>query len=378
MQQCYQCLAPLTAENRSKEHIIPNSIGGRLKSDKLLCKKCNSNFGEDIDTALAFSYENLVALLGLERERKKDYLIKNLRTESGNSYHLVDGRIPTPSKPTIEIDGNRISIVARDKKQLREILDGQARKYPGLKNIDLSGIKSNSDHYLSEPLPLKLTFGGATVFRSIAKMAVNLYLHRGGQLTGLEGILEVIRGKQKNDNHVHHYRIPEQLEGKNDEVYHVITIKGSAEDKTLTAFVILFSLNGFIVNLSEDYQGTDFINSYSYDILSLKESEEPIKFDYPGKAVFSAYLQKETEAFHLVNLNAIKRHLIRLSAIIDTRHTERSLDGIINSSLEEAMEKNGNPKIFTEQLLADFNNIVSKRVALWLEHLDLRENRVNL
>ena len=40
MNNCYLCRQVLSKENESVEHIIPNSIGGRLKSKKLLCKKC--------------------------------------------------------------------------------------------------------------------------------------------------------------------------------------------------------------------------------------------------------------------------------------------------------------------------------------------------
>src|SRR5690606_2796663 len=71
MIKCYNCLSEITRENKSLEHIIPNSIGGKLKSSTLLCRDCNSTFGETIDTELAKSYNNLVALLGINRDRQK-------------------------------------------------------------------------------------------------------------------------------------------------------------------------------------------------------------------------------------------------------------------------------------------------------------------
>lgn len=37
----------------SEEHIIPNAIGGKLKSKELICKKCNSKLGHSMDKELA-------------------------------------------------------------------------------------------------------------------------------------------------------------------------------------------------------------------------------------------------------------------------------------------------------------------------------------
>ena len=42
---CYACQVNLAPENESFEHILPNGIGGRLRSLRLLCKKCNNTFG---------------------------------------------------------------------------------------------------------------------------------------------------------------------------------------------------------------------------------------------------------------------------------------------------------------------------------------------
>ena len=39
MKECYICCEELTKDNDSVEHIIPNAIGGKLKSKELICKK---------------------------------------------------------------------------------------------------------------------------------------------------------------------------------------------------------------------------------------------------------------------------------------------------------------------------------------------------
>lgn len=42
MSRCYICENPITESNKSVEHVFLNSIGGRLKSEALMCRQCNT------------------------------------------------------------------------------------------------------------------------------------------------------------------------------------------------------------------------------------------------------------------------------------------------------------------------------------------------
>ncbi len=68
MIKCYICDSALTKENQTFEHIILNAAGGRLKSKDLLCKNCNSSFGENIDSVLAEQLNYLANMLMIKRE----------------------------------------------------------------------------------------------------------------------------------------------------------------------------------------------------------------------------------------------------------------------------------------------------------------------
>lgn len=63
------CGNQITKENSSREHIINNSVGGNLVSSELLCKKCNSEFGDTIDAELSGQLAEISALLGVNRDR---------------------------------------------------------------------------------------------------------------------------------------------------------------------------------------------------------------------------------------------------------------------------------------------------------------------
>jgi len=53
MRKCYICKESLDKSNSSIEHIIPNALGGNLKSRNLICKNCNSRIGSEEDAILA-------------------------------------------------------------------------------------------------------------------------------------------------------------------------------------------------------------------------------------------------------------------------------------------------------------------------------------
>jgi transposase-like protein len=50
---CALCHVELSEANYTREHIIPNAIGGRLKIADFICQSCNSTFGYLWDAELA-------------------------------------------------------------------------------------------------------------------------------------------------------------------------------------------------------------------------------------------------------------------------------------------------------------------------------------
>ena len=50
---CALCDIIITNENDTKEHIVPNAIGGRKKIKGFICRACNSTSGDSWDKELA-------------------------------------------------------------------------------------------------------------------------------------------------------------------------------------------------------------------------------------------------------------------------------------------------------------------------------------
>lgn len=76
---CTICNEEITEKNKSVEHIIPNAIGGILKSDQLFCKGCNSNFGSKLDAAFVKNFSFINASVDIRRDRKNSNTVSARR-----------------------------------------------------------------------------------------------------------------------------------------------------------------------------------------------------------------------------------------------------------------------------------------------------------
>ncbi|MEE0999940.1 MAG: HNH endonuclease [Treponemataceae bacterium] len=128
MNKCYLCGKEITEENKTVEHILLNSIGGRLKSSTLICKDCNSTFGNTFDSSLSKQLEFFANFLDIKRERGVVQEVEMAKESTGEKYKVTSKGIPIPSKPIVEEiitdSKTEIRIKARSKKELVGILAG--------------------------------------------------------------------------------------------------------------------------------------------------------------------------------------------------------------------------------------------------------------
>ncbi len=133
MRQCYICLDNIDKSNITVEHIFLNSIGGRLKSSELICKKCNSKLGEEIDCCLSDDLNYLSCSLNIIRQRGDPQPI--IGKDSNNViWKILPGGKPEIGKPELKItDRNNgkacTSIKSRSEKEARNILNGLKNRY---------------------------------------------------------------------------------------------------------------------------------------------------------------------------------------------------------------------------------------------------------
>jgi len=175
---CALCGALLTKQADSKEHIIPNAIGGRKTVKGFICKTCNSEKGASWDTELAKQLAHLSLFFNISRQRG-NVQPQVYQTISGEEILLRPDNSMTLARPeyseTILDTGEvKLSFKARTNEEARKILTGVKRKYPTT-NIDIDSLANQiTTHYRPDPLHIPMTFGGLEAGRSIVKSALAL------------------------------------------------------------------------------------------------------------------------------------------------------------------------------------------------------------
>ena len=127
MNNCYLCKQVFSKENESVEHIIPNSIGGRLKSKKLLCKKCNSKLGTEYDSEVSKMFNASMIISGVKKDNNKNLSKEKFYDRNFNNMPFEFERNKTGikinfnqiirNKDSISVSGNK-KFVEEKKKEI--------------------------------------------------------------------------------------------------------------------------------------------------------------------------------------------------------------------------------------------------------------------
>ena len=356
------CLGELNSQNRSEEHIIPNAIGGRLTSNKLLCKVCNSAFGDVIDFEIAEQLSLIANLLNIKRDDAK--IPRNIRTSKGK-YFLRAGGKPVLAKPEINVTkddkGMKIHIESSPEKA-NKTLKGVQRKY-GLPDSFISDAWSNSRKsatYLDEGVDVEFSLGGLEAFRSICKTAINFYIDKGGSRDAILHLLPYLKGDCDARRTFYFYPSCDIIKKTDSEILHSIIVTGDVEAGILYAYVEYFNYYKCLVVLNEQYRGESICESYFYDVLECVEVKRDFEISLTKREVLSMinatlppYDEIKSEYFkvHVLALNKITYDTI--GKIVDETFTKYPKGEIITLEMLEELRGNLLPFIVSRMRGAD-------------------------
>lgn len=275
-QTCFRCDAELSGDVASVEHIVPNALGGRLKSRALLCKKCNSVFGDTIDAALIKQLLPVANALDIPRERGETPPVR-VTLETGEQYRRdADGNMrPYDSRPSV-VEGDRevsISFAAATPAKARKHLEGLKRKYP---KLDVEAVMSNvrmRTTYVNMRTIFELPpLGGAEAFRAIVKVAVSYYLHVGGDPNHIRDAIDVVtRNALPPIERVGCLYGVDPIPDRDKQIAAHWLAVVSDDRGILYSYVELFSAFRFVVRLAENYCGPRMCSAYGYDVCTGNE-----------------------------------------------------------------------------------------------------------
>lgn len=352
------CGEELTDTNRSKEHIVNNGIGGRLKSYNLLCKTCNTKMGDSTDASLAEDLKFFVEMFQIQKERNKELKGIVMKNPDGEDVIVRDaGQKLTLRKPLSRIideegDKQTLEIHARDKKELQKFLEsyvkrGQLPQEDADKILASAQVKEDN-----RKLKINLCLRKES-FPSIIKSLANLYVERTNDRSSVAHLKQYLIDKKDCQQIIAVMILPQlRLSPDSESVYHTLFIKGSS-GKGLIGIAEYFSTYSYGVILNENYAGPEIEISYCYDVVNLKEI--PI---HPQLNISIEEFNTIKQQFHSTPQPFWEEMVSRMNAVMqlwETRQRNIKFSEIIQQVLTEEI---GEGRLITLQAI----DKISKRI----------------
>lgn len=317
--ECAFCESKITEINDSKEHVIPNSIGGRKKVRGFVCITCNSSLGQSWDAKLAAQLNWFSLAVGIERERGRcpDEIV---RAVDGTELLLRADGTMTRKEPffqSSESDGKaNIRMFASTKQQVRQMLQGIKKKHPEfdlegeLKNLKMAPFKVGS------ALQHRLELGGSEAGRSVVKTAIAQCVSLGIAARRCEIGIHTLKTPTDDRGFALFYLRDVVIDRPQTDLFHLVSIRGDSEKGTLLAYVEYFGAMRVMVNLSGKFEGDSFTSVYAFNPQSREELNLSVNWDIPATELHAA--------FNGFGLDANNFDLAYRNATAIASHTQRN------------------------------------------------------
>lgn len=367
MSLCAFCKTPLNDGNDSKEHILPNAIGGRKTVRKFICKRCNSKTGEKWDKRLADQLQALCTMLDINRRRGDNQPVP-IETVGGEQLLLHPDRSMARLKPAFSERNPRNAtektIQARSIQELKKMLPGWKRKYPNLDIEETLKKAIPTQEYLQEPFHISLEFGGELTGRSIIKSCLALAHQAGLGIEDCEHARKYLLGDGEpcfgfyNETDVVRNRPPKVF-------FHCIFVCGDPESRQVLAYAEYFGYQRIVACLSSNYDGPHFSRCYAIDPLTGKELDLDIHLNFSPEEITAIY------AYEKVNWENTKVALESLLATWREKDTKAAIADAAEDAFEYAFANCGAQlgEELSEKQVGYIADLVWERLEPFMIHL---------
>ena len=364
---CAFCGTSLTAEHTSREHVLPNALGGRKTVSNFICVDCNSRTGAGWDKELVQQLRPLCTMLNVNRARGKNQHFVVETTSDRNLVVKPDGSmtIATPVFNERKLDNeSKITIRARTMAELKTMVSGLKRNYP---QIDVDEAMKKAERireYSAEPYAISLNVGGLLAGRSIIKSCLAMVYDAGFDISHCkEAELYLLKNGMPcfgyfNERDVVKNR-PEKV------FFHCVHVRGDPERRQMLAYVEYFGWLRIIACLSNSYAGEVFSHCYAVDPVSGRELDLDIELDVERGEMSEIYDYRKVDHGKAV------RALSELVGAWRETDLERARAHAIDEALKFAYEECGieDGDVLSDEQTARFARVFSHRFEPYLVHM---------
>lgn len=325
---CIACGEPITSETDSREHAVPNSVGGWLKVRDFIHETCNNTAGNTWDAALFDQMHALCAIFGVVRERGETPPLKVVTTAGEKLTIQPDGRLrlTEPKFSKTETDkGTVISMSMRDEKEARARLQDLKKQYP---NLDVEAEMAEAERVTSYPQGLfhhKLQFGGTEGGRSMVKTAAAMARHLGVPTTACDLAMNYLRDEEAIPP-FGYYFVSDLVAARPVGVsFHCVAISGDPQTGLLLGYVEYFGAVRIVTCLSKTYTGPKVEGSYAVN---------PTTGDKLDLKVALPFDRAEIQAICDYERAPLEGHKAALDAVLGPAMAKKQAEGLERAKAE--------------------------------------------
>lgn len=251
---CFSCLQPSLL---TREHLIPQALGGRLKRN-LYCASCNNEFGNSIDAELVKTFGRWATMLQLSRDRgsNRSFVVKEVGT---GLALLFDGEKLSRKDPIVRVTKDKgksveVDVTARSAKELEEIMKSLRSKY----KLSSDGKTFQTGRQGPVDTTYEIVIDTVLIRRAVTKMAYGLLCDKipGSDVLSpaFDEVRAYVRGRKQQDmasaNFIHTNWTCDYVRP-----LHRIHISMNRGDGLVYGFITIFGSFRFTVLLSNSYRG---------------------------------------------------------------------------------------------------------------------------
>lgn len=341
------------SKNYSTEHIIPANIGGKLKSNKIVCRKCNNILGTEIDDELYNKFGIFDDLLELKKERGKT--AKVIANYDGKKYRLKKGE-PVLDAPYPIYERNKIkSIVYPNKQVAKKQLKKKRRKNPSI-NIDglIEKAIIKKVKFL-KPLTIKINGIDEKTWRSCGKIVYEFLRDTiESYIPSNSFFIEFIKGNLTPKDYpiCFGYINFIALDKNNDNIYHMIVVEGREDENIVIGYLEIFNFLKVIMLIDDNYKSKSFLKGYYHDLIAQQYNyfEPKSKIPIESKELRELF----EDCINLKNIKFLKQELGK--AIQRSKHhriRKNVLDTIFKEYKGKSLEKSDIEHIVRDLLIEE-------------------------
>ena len=360
---CALCQTLLTGDNNTREHVIPNALGGRKKVRNFICKRCNDKTGEKWDSEIAAQLQPLCTMLNIVRQRGDN---RSLSVETVSGRKLTwnpDGSL-TISRPHFDTrtDNGKthVAIQARSMGELEGMLVGMARKKISALNVnEVMTRASLTQDYPHDPIHIPFSFGGQLAGRSIVKTCLALAYEAGLTIDDCENAKDcLVSGGQLCFGY---YNVTDPIANRPDNTpLHCAYVCADPESGQILGYVEYFGFQKMAVCLSSDYSGPVRECSYAVNPLTGEELDIEVVLNLSADDIPALYdyerWDDERAKEDLGNVLTICREIDRDRAI--RRAAEEAIEyACVQMGLQDG-------DILSDEKILEFSNYAFEKIAL--------------